>query len=156
MPSAMPARATTSKSSPMAVRMKLTFLYYRTPPRVSRETPLPSAHRTPVGSHIGEEVLPGTYRRLQAVPVQGKLVHELVQGRIRVGDAPWLGDHEHLPVLKLLYVVYRLLEAWAVVEQEARGIEVRVVGDEVVTVLGGVCHDGGHLLVLCWELALGF
>ena len=28
--------------------------------------------------------------------------------------------------------------------------------DEVVTVLGGVGHNGGHLLVLCRESALGF
>src|SRR5215204_5761001 len=156
MPSAMPAMAITSKRSPIMVRMKLTFLYYRRPPRVSLETPLPSAHRPPVGSHLGEEVFPGTCRRLQTVTVQGELVHEFVQGRVRVGDAPWLGDHEHLPVLQLLYVVYCPLETGTVVEQEARGIEVLVVGDEVVTVLGGVGQDGGHLLVLRWERALGF
>ena len=41
------------------------------------------------------------------------------------------------------------------VEQVSRGIEVFVVGDEVVTVLGGVGHDSGHLLVLCGEPAFG-
>src|SRR5919107_5308702 len=156
MPSATPARATTSKSSPMAVRMKLTLLYYRTPWRASPETRLPAAHRAPVGSHIGEEVFPGTRRRLQAVPVQGELVHKLVYGRSRVGDTPWLGDHEDLPVLELLYVVYGLLETGTVVEQEAGGIEVLVVGDEVVAVLGGVGLDSGPLLVLRRESALAF
>jgi hypothetical protein len=83
-------------------------------------------------------------------------VHKLVYGRSRVGDTPWLGDHEDLPFLELLYVVYGLLETGTVVEQEAGSLEVLVVGDEVVTVLGGVGLDSRPLLVLRRESALGF
>ena len=89
-----------SKRSPMAIRIKPTFPYYRTPSRVSRNAGVfrehpyaherPTAHRAAVGPHVGEEIVPGACRRLQAVPVQGELVHELVQGRIGVGDAPRL------------------------------------------------------------------
>src|SRR5918997_6667048 len=79
-----------------------------------------------------------------------------MQGRIRLRYAPQLRDYEHLPVLKLLYVVYGRFEAGAMVEQDAWGIEVLVVGDEVVTFLGGVGQNGGHLLVLRRESALEF
>src|SRR5919112_5830565 len=141
MPSPMPAKATPSKRSPMAVKIIPILLYYRRPSRVSRvgreppvssRTPAAGCHRAAVGPHAGEEILPGACRGLQAVPVQGEFVHELVHGRISVGDAPWLGDHEHHPVLQFLYVVYRLLETGAVVEQATRRIEVFVVGYEVV------------------------
>src|SRR5215212_8570872 len=154
MPSPMPARAITSNRTPITVKITPIFVYYPRPSRVSRvgavrEPPLhegrghsrttpTGCHRAAVGSHVGEEALPGACRGLQTVPVQGELVHELVHGRISVGDTPWLCDHEHLPVLQLLYVVYRLLEARAIVEQETRGVEVFVVGDEVETVFGGV------------------
>src|SRR5215208_1752172 len=172
MPSPMPARAITSNRTPITVKITPIFVYYPRPSRVSRvgavrEPPLhegrshsrttpTGCHRAAVGSHVGEEALPGACRGLQTVTVQGELVHELVHGRISVGDTPSFRDHEHLPVLQLLYVVYSLLETGAVVEQVTGGIEVLVVSDEVVTIFGGVGNNGGHLLVLCGEPTLGF
>src|SRR5688500_3365778 len=119
MPSPMPARATTSNRSPIAVRINPIFVCYRRPSPVSRvrafregtgRSRTTRTHCAAIGFHFGEEIIPGTLRGLQTVPVKGELVHELVHGRICIGDAPWLCDDEHLPVLQLLYVVYRVLE----------------------------------------------
>src|SRR5215212_1900180 len=121
-----------------------------------RQMPLRrSAHRAPVGLHVGKEIVPGAGRRFEAVSVEGELVHELVQGRFGVGDAGGFGDEEHLPVLELLYVVYHRFQAGTVIEQEAGGLEVLVAGDDLASGRGGVGRDGGLLLFLCGERAVG-
>jgi hypothetical protein len=51
-------------------------------------------------------------------------VDEFVQSGLGVGDAPWPGDQENLPVFELLDIIYGLLEAGAVVEENAGSVEV--------------------------------
>ena len=48
-------------------------------------------------------------------------------------------DDEDLPFLELLDVVYRGLEAGAMVEEVAPGFEILVSGDQLVASFGGVC-----------------
>src|SRR3712207_3194162 len=168
-PKEMPARHSRNKRVPMAVRRKLTFLYYSTgwrlnkyfvvsnkggdrSPRLVTSAP---AHLAAVGLHGCEVLLPGAGRRFQAVTVEEEFVDELVQGGVVIGDAPGVGDDEHLPVLQFFDVVYCLFEAGTVVEEDARCSEVLVGGDELVACRGGVGSDGGLLLVPGKELAVG-
>src|SRR5215210_517097 len=111
------------------------------------------AHRAPVGLHGGEELFPGTVWALETVAVERELVDELVQGRLGVRDAPGLGDDEDLPVFELFDVVYRRLEAGAVIEEIARGVEVLVGGHQFVALPCGVCLDSSLLLLQAGELA---
>src|SRR5918998_4561169 len=149
-----------SRMRPMAVRMKLTRQYYRTgepfnkssPSGLGRSAP---AHLAPVGFHVGEELVPGTRGALEAVAVEGELVDELVQRGAGVGDAARVGDDEDLPVLELLDVVYRSLDAGPVVEEVTGGSEVLVGGDHLVAPLGRVRGYGGALLLRSGQLALG-
>jgi hypothetical protein len=53
----------------------------------------------------------------------------------------------NLPVFELLDIIYGLLEAGAVVEQDTGSFKVLVVGDQLVVAGGRVGPDGGHLLL---------